>query len=108
MAQKQNQATLRKRGNEVTITLARGVDVTVDLSQHKLDKEQARILQKAVRALSNADVETLLRRGCPSRGFLEPAEFERIRGLKARITTSGGGSPVAGPIVDFCLHVINV
>jgi hypothetical protein len=103
-------AKLEKSADNLRVSLGPGVAVDVDLSQHNLDAEQHRILEKAVSALNSAgtDSKTLVASGCPAQPHLAPEEFQRIQGLKATLSATGGGEATAGLIADFCLHVVSV
>ena len=105
MARKQQSQTIQKRGENLKFNLTKGTSITVDLSTQKVSAEQKRILQKAVNALKHADPKTLVADGCPSQPYLEKAEFEKIRGLKAGLGNTGGAE-ARGILLNFCLHIL--
>jgi hypothetical protein len=83
-----------------------GVTVGIDLGGVDLTREQLTILDKLASRSRELDSTECSDDHCPAQEVLEPDEFEKVRGLYVGLREI----PVdaAGPIVDFCLHVINV
>jgi hypothetical protein len=100
-------ATITKAGQHLTIKLDSGHAVSLDLSKHNLSSEQLLAVEKAARALSNSPDATLLGSGCPAKAHLADDEFQRLKGLKASLGSTGG-EIAAGVFMDFCLHVVKV
>jgi hypothetical protein len=106
MAEKGETSAMRA-GSDLTLDFDRGVEVRVDLRRVNMTREQAGILDKLVRGLGDVAVQSCEGDRCPAQDVLEPDEFEKIRHLRATLGGTTGGV-AAGPIVDFCLNVINV
>ena len=99
---------IAKKGNTMTVGFPTGVTIGVDLRKVKMTRDQRLAVGKLLRKAKGITMKECTGDDCPAGQHLAPEEFASIRKLRSVLGTGGGMNPVAGPIVDFCLHVINV
>jgi len=87
----------------LTVNFDSGVTASVDLDTVGATDEQLEILDKLASRARELDSTECHDGHCPAEKVLEPAEFEKVRGLYAGLREI----PIdaAGPFIDFCLHV---
>lgn len=97
-----------KPTDNISLQFESGVKVDIDPSKISMTEEQREILDKLVLKLQEQPVvPECTAEGCPAQKVLSQADFEKIRNLNMTLGL-GGAHAASGPIVDFCLHVINV
>jgi hypothetical protein len=89
------------------LQFSNGLSLSVDLRTVEMSEEQERVVAKLQRELLNLDEATCRGEKCPAQAVLSDDEFEMVRSLRKTIGLSSAGE-AAGPLIDFCLHVINV
>jgi hypothetical protein len=92
----------------LNLDLEHGVNISVDLNKIKMSEEQRAILKKLISKIDSLDTAECTKEGCPAQKHLSSEEFEKIRKLSATLAPLTPDLRAAGPIVDFCLHVVNV
>ena len=97
---------LERNERTLNLTFDSGVSIGIDLAQIEINEDQLTILDKLGRRARDLESTECDDGHCPAQAVLEPDEFEKVRGLYVGLREI----PVeaSGPIIDFCLHVINV
>lgn len=96
---------ISRRGDTLTLDFGGGATVRVDLKQAEMNSAQNAILNKLIRAKPGFTLAACTGDTCPAGERLSQDEFKQIRGLKAKLGTSG---ELAGLICDFCLKCVAV
>jgi len=97
---------ISKKGHVLQIETSASTKVEINLNNHKVGAEESAILDKAVAALKGKSLAQLSADGCPAQAHLDAHEFNRVKHLKASLTSSGGGQSTDRLIADFCIHLL--
>lgn len=102
----ENQMNIDRRERTLTLNFDSGATLSVDLDRVGVSDEQLAILDKIASRAGELESTECADGHCPAQAVLRSDEFEKVRGLYAGLREI----PVdaAGPVVDFCLHVVNV
>jgi hypothetical protein len=81
-----------------------GISLDVDLAEFTLTQEQRLAVDKLIDRASRIEDAQCVGDRCPAQDFLDPVDYEKVRGLKASLGTADDLAIAAWVIIDFCIH----